>query len=824
MPVQPWVPDGTDLAFVSDRRPRDARDLLKKGRPWTDLFVAWYRYTDQTGWADAALWTKLVKSHAQTGSLQKSLRVVKDAAPRMNAWNGLVGRGFFNACGDLRLWLEAEHERARRDLEKEEGPVSWWHSGAREKAVRQRMRTNMAGAVAEKRLEQLKKKVRADSAEQKLALRLVEMEKVMVGCTRTLKPRFAELCRHFAQVVKTQEPQVPDELVRLRQRLGEAHGQLVSAEAYLRDICRYLREDLRGQVQPDVAGQPKAAAGEVRAVTWRPEKPEEELLKAWEQYTRAYAELPVAMRANCEGIVRWAAADTAKKIKENFGTVHPHVEAAQLFIHFSVVVLGTALDVLALAAVAVGPQATAAIATARYALQAGLEGIEALTVDRIAAADARDRDVVLEHAARTYVETETAEVAERFAAVVNAVHQPIAPALEWMAEADAANGQGLVKGVPVVGQLWRLGGLLVRLEKVANPRQLKDDIDADERKALLEALQHAFADRIASQEPVEVEVLKVTDAGEAELKVNGTPGVLANGRFHAADRAAAFEETLRQWPRRGRARDNDFDPDNISVLGGFVVDGRDFERVRFVLQVDGGPVTSKNLASAVRSEGEGGLGFLCRGYASSTLGMGPEVVTSRWHIAFRLGYEGEVVSLDPASTELDWLLLRAPGDTASAIAVYTKADVAKLLGSFNRTLTPSEFFPLLPWVLGVPPQHFVLHEGVLLDGGGNVLMSADDLTFLVAQLPAVEELRDRLDSGRLDDIQSVNVTASFFGCSFGGWKAPLDHHRALLAEPDPAERRRMLDGITDEQGAASEVVTKLKTLLEADRELSASCT
>lgn len=829
MPIQVWVGEWDDLDFIQGRRPRNLRELLERGDPWTTLFQRWGD-AHLTAEGDGSLmasdgpWPRLLSAYRMTGSMRRTLGTARVREGEVKLLNVLVAQKFFNACGELRGWLEHEKEQARLHIEAELGSVPWYRSGERAKLVKQKQLARVNKAVST-----------ANGKEQLDGKDLAYVEGVLAGFTRSVKPRLAELYGHYAPPsagtgpsAAPAGPRPSADLDGARQALAEAHSLLLSAEAKLRDACQYKRNPSDGIliVPPrkvfDVKGfdrAPEYAKGKSRNA-------DAALISAWVEYTEACAALARAVHDACADFVSWAAADTSAKVQENFATVNPKVAAAQLVIRFSVFVLAATIDCLAVTTAPVTPQVAAAVMAGTTICQTLLDALQKLATSGISRAVGSDPDVMREHVGRVYhpAPNGLAGAAGEASWSINTFYQPIAPALKWAAETGASSS-GLVAATPVVGHLWRLGGMTVQLEQLLNARVLED---AGHRDALLRTLEAALGGLSETSSVVEVTVHAFDpDGATADVTVNGERGTLWQGRFQPEDRSGIYEESLDRWamPANQGMSEDDIEARRMQKCDRGGIDGhmslragdhqgyfREREDARFTLLNEDEPATPQTVAQAIKThaEDDSAGGFVCTASAS-LLGLPPGVGADRWDLEFVLGYDGGAYVTKATfrcltlNAEDDPNISAAAADQAAAWTLYCSwAEVRRLL-------------PLVPWLLDAVTESFgFTGEGLVADGGH--VVSLDDIFVLAQYLDEVKALRADLES------EPPSGTRHFEGVpdllsqyALGGWQVPLWGYAKVRSDVEGRREnlQEVLQYVGDGRGRE-----RFEALLRADQDLA----
>ncbi|MFE3760603.1 hypothetical protein ACFXPI_02395 [Streptomyces sp. NPDC059104] len=743
MPAPAWIPPGVDLDFVMTKRPRDVRDLLKHGKPWTDLFNRWYAHAyPGMKQADLTLWLRLDRGYARTGSLHKTLADLPAARTRLEAWNLLIGLSFFEECGKVRAWLEEEKRRAREELEAERGPGSWLRAGVPESKVRARQRHNAALAIAGAQSREWEEAAAADPGMTEKTL--CQMEAVLTAYTRVVKPRFIELYEMHAGGAANG----PASAMAV---LADAYTGLGSAEARLRAACTGLRR------RPGPAGRTA----------------QDELLAAWVEYTRAGTALGTALVDFSRETVRWAAADTSAKIRGNFASVHPRVAGAQLTVSLAVTVLSALIQSFGLMAVAVSPVITAAAVSAASLLTVALNVIERLTVAKIAEADARHRDVVTEHVGREYRVPPSGEKARRVATeagyAATTAGPAVVPALQWANVSGGTSLGGASAFIPFAGPVLRLGTLAVTFDELANPRVLTD---TRHREALLKLLERAYSELAATAPSVEVKVLHVDPAdGAAQVMVNGSRGVLKEGRFHPDDRTGALRGVLRNWSRAT----GDVNP-------GLPVPAGEYPGVRrFTLLSGGAPATPSNVLDGILSHREEpGSGFRCTATAS---GFGPGSGADSWLVSFFLTYEGEARIHE---AEFQWLTLHAQDREKLSVTACGMRDALSLL-ELKRDDPRLENLLAVQEALALPAGPLTVEGGMLLDSSGRQITALEELGRLCHDVHVFNETTRQLEDGTPVVLGDLGLPTPLME-ALVTWAEPLARFEDLHRLPDDLAR------------------------------------
>ncbi|MFF4369332.1 hypothetical protein [Streptomyces sp. NPDC001594] len=696
-------------------------DLLRRGKPWTDLFTAWYA-SRKPPEQDLARWRALVLHH-ETKS-DSTFRITK---AQHSLWNGLVKADFFEECSHLRAWLEEERQAAEAALDKELGTASWWGRRDREKQVAERTRTNMTRSLA---AAQMDEKNRADGGtDHDLAAgTLVYLNAYMAGYTRKVKPRFMSFYQKLSDAA---EGAKGDGIGAALERLGESHMELVAAEAALR----------------------RAVLGEVR----------EEVLDAWGAYAHATTKEAAAMVEACAAFLSWAAEDAYKKIHKNFGTVHPELVTAEVVLQGALLVMN--LTVQALVVAATGPAAPAFLpvaATTGAVLQAVVRAAIAALNKLVSCLNAKDPETIRRMIVGDFSASKPRRALEKASNTVAWGALLANPGMEAIATTIGGTAGGTVgKAVPFVGQVMFAVDLGFQVEELANPREFVKG-DEREREALLEMVNTAFGGTDASAQDPDITILGVFDpvTKSVRVRVNGMEGVITHGRFVPDDvEPAGAEGALKAWARGGGAFVNGVD--------GFTARDTVMGPVgSFRVEWEGEPVTPENVTAAVTCTGwaanDGGV-FQCVANATSHNELG----RAEWRIDFDVTPEGRGMF---RGEDIRSLVACLADDEEISVHAHQREDIDLLLEWCTPDLL-KDLFDTIPWALDVPRQHFGIVNGCLTSHEGAELT---DFHWLGLRLPDLYHLKQLLDTHSLPgniDLELLEVLAADYPLS--GWQAPL---------------------------------------------------
>ncbi|MFF4369419.1 hypothetical protein [Streptomyces sp. NPDC001594] len=788
MRAQMWVSEGTDLEFVLDRRPRDVRDLLKKGKPWTDLFWRWYTQTHRNETEDLHLWFKLVRSHEETGSLQKTLAAVPEAARRMGRWKRLIAVDFFGACHEVRMWMEVERKQARQELERERGTVAWYQRGVSDADVRKRLRTNLGKAVAKARSEEWEQA--CHGAPGLTGRTVAQMEAVLTAFTRTVKPQFMALYQHYG----TRAESGPGTA---RQYLADAHSRVAGAEAWLREAGQRVR---------DPESVTRAQGDRTTA--------EENLIAAWVDYTRACEEMGTALLDASQAVVDWAVEDTVKKIQANFGTVHPEIAWAQLGIRSAVTVLNALLQCFALASVGAPPLAGAAL-TVSAGLTVALKYIEELTVYKIAQVDAESPAMVRRHLGADYRQSSGAKtvaaVASRSKDIVGDVGTVLTSGLRWASKATDSPAGAAALAVPGVGTLGQFGKIGEQATELLTPGELTHGYDRTALLAMLDRAQDHLNAPGAAEPQVQVHEFDPA-TGQAKITVNGVYGILENGRFRPADDGReSLEAVLHNWARSTKDINPRLDVDEIDLDGLGPV-------TSFVIQHDGQAATPATVASAITwHEEEPGRGFKCRAHAMA-LPCFPAERAAVWEITFFVTYEGKAKFLRDAEPQIQWLGLTARSDPGTKVFVHTRDEVRAL--AYIQEKDPALDSLRMVRSLRRLPGHFILDGETLRDADGTTVMELALLYQLCDGLEAAQRLLEELEWGQPPDIEQVTLPGQLTTFLLGDWYKPLEYYRRLRAIENEIDRWLTFEGFCERTRSSPLDHVRFLRFVQADDALS----
>ncbi|MEV6683228.1 hypothetical protein AB0N09_41215 [Streptomyces erythrochromogenes] len=786
MPSVPtWILEGTDLDFVRDRRPRNVRELLSKGQPWTDLFLQWYTVVGKASLADRQTWAEVVVSHRKSGSSTKALeQVPKALTDRWQRYMAEPQGDFFLACDNIRLWLEAERIAAKKALTSSRAKTArWpWPLGhyVSDKEVKAQQRQNMVEAITRKRFQEWETQVQA----QKSLVAYVEAR--CQAYTRTVKPLFPPLYKFFA------EKGVPDAA---RQHLEDARYGVIQAEAGLRKACM----DMRNPPEGHTLEQAKA-----------------NLVQAWGAYTIACTAVGTATRRACEEVVSWAAKDTAKKIKDHFASAHPRVATAQLAIKFSVTLLTAVVTALG-----AGPGAAAAAA----AMWAALEAIEQLTVKLVSEAEADDIEVQHRYLGKAFKAPGSDKTAERVGdadRVIGLASGPAPAALKLaaaMGAGDAAN-----QAAAFAAQIGRWAGMLVTLEELVNRQVLED---ADNGKALLALLKkaHEILGNPDSSCEVVVSVEEFNaEKGTAEVILDGVRGTLSEGgRFTPNNDDEAFEAVLRSWARGSK------DP-NPGFKGG----GAANPHLNLTLR-DGTKIASwENLAAQILTHKHGVrkpkkselMGFECTAYASvegadsfSTL----STCLSLWRVKFFISYEGTISfeESDKREWELQWMVMRPASQPEIRVEARSVADIKSL--RLLRQKDPAlECLTQIQTLIASAEPKFIVKDGrVKASNEEDLDMELEDLIQWPEHLKSWEEMARGARAADPEKEVSAAMRPLFEKWAGSEGKKSFQRYLVVRGIHDYAERwaviKEFRDSVTDEQE-----LCRFAGFLEADDKLRRS--
>lgn len=783
MPTPTWLLEGTDLEFVLEKRPRGVRDLLKKGKAWTDLFWRWYKHQCPTQSDDLQLWFTLVRRHEQTGSLQKALSLVPDAQARMKTWRHLILGDFFDVCQLLRNWLESERRKARKELEAERGAVAWYRWGVSDSKVKERLDRNMGKAIAKARSTQWE--TAAGGPPTMTGRTLAHMEAVLTSYTRTVKPRFMELYGHYGKQVGSG----PSDACAC---LEGAHATLVSAEAWLREACHAMR---RRDFLPTADA-------------------EKEVLAAWVEYVQACDAMGTALLEATRAVVRWAAEDTSKKIQSNMTTVHPGTVCAMVGIKLTVSVVSALLQCVSIATGAA--VLVPIIATATAGLTVVLDYVEKYGSRYVADVSAKDPEVVRLHLGADYRQSSSGKTevaaAETFKDLAGKTGAIAVPGMKWAAQAVDASGGALTQAVPFVGLLPQIGKIGEQVVNLANPQELTNTYD---RRILLAMLDRAQADLIDTNfHEIQVIVHQFfPGSGRARVTVNGVLGTLRAGRFHPDDRRGALDAALRDWTRVTR----DINP----AFGAAVSDFAGFGPVRsFVIQHDGTHATRENVTSAVsRHTEEVGRGFECAAYVAGAPHLASVAKLAIWEARFFVSYEGEAELLGQPAFQ--WLVLRAKDDPDTSVYAYTE-EAARALNRLSQDDPALDCLLVLQLALRLSERTFVFDGERLCDAQGAPVVDLSLLSQLCKNVDEALRLTKELEFGQPFDINNVDLPDEVKTLLLGDWGEPLDCFRRVQAITNEVDRWCIFDGYVTKLNQQPLHLVRFLRFIECDQALNQS--
>ncbi|MEU9128684.1 hypothetical protein AB0D08_11320 [Kitasatospora sp. NPDC048540] len=740
MPAPTWVTPGTDLDFVRDKRPRDLRDLLKKGKPWTTLFVTWYASYVQGDRTALQRWADVVKAHqaggGRTGGIPSQLRTDFDL---------LISLQFFGACADVRAWLEEQRDVARRTAPR----------GASSKQIREIRKANEARSIAEAKSADWEGDASGAVSEATLAA----LESLIAANTRAVTPKVAALLESY-------EKGYWEGREELLSRLKAAYTPTMSAQSRLRDACFEMRRAL-------------SPAG--RVPDEKKSERRQEVLAQWTAYTEAYERFGEQLLASNKALVRWAVKDTAEKIEKNFAARHPGVAAAQFSINLTVTALSAVIQNLGLVAGAatLNPVVAASATALATGLTAVHDGVQRLTTSKIARADAENLDTVLEHVGMEYRHPAggevRAKVAEEADYLSNVVGQTIAPALEWAAANANSPAGTAAQLVPVAGLLWRVGGLAVMLDGLVNPKVLAKTRD---REALHKLVTDAISNLKGPTLPTEMRVLRVDPAsGVADVVVDGTPGILKNGRFHPESRLEALAEAVRSW-RKARRGDVFV---SFSATDGTITDLR-----RLTLLVGHDLATFETVQDGLTIMSEDDHAFWCSARASG-LGLSRSVGRDLWNVEFKLSHEGRASSKNVRKTFSRLLLYSRDSSKAEIYTEHKESagillDIMKRDPGFDCLLAYQEIFEL-------PDGRFTVDSGGVVSApDGEPLISVADLEERGREALGFRQyfndLLERMEEGEIVDIDNLNLPPRLpeaYARKLALWRRVFDHFYAAQA-------------------------------------------
>ncbi|MFD7084619.1 hypothetical protein [Streptomyces sp. NPDC059918] len=774
MPAPTWLRPGLDLDFVHEERPRGLRDLLGKRGPWVELYVQWYEAHVDDG-AELRHVLLMVRTFARTGVLRDAIAAVPGTARKhVRAWDARIGRDFRDACGDVRTWLTAEDDEARRQLEREgaTGSGLLFGRGVPAEAVKERRRANTAREIRSAQAER-------DSRDPDGLLRnLFHIEAHLAAYTQAVKPKSKQLYGLYSQKAWGGDTSVVD-------RFAAAYGGLNTAEAEVRRVGEDLRRTLA-----EAASQwdREIRSGEADMARTDPSAEvvvaQAEVIRAWTQYLDACAVFAEALSAVSAQIVAWARKDTADKIRKNFASAHPNVAGAQLLVNLAVTALSALIQALGTLASAV-PAITAVTVAASSGLTAALDLIERLVASLIADTDARDPGTVRRHIGREYQVAPSGEgparAAEEADYAANVVGQAVGPALGWVAERTGSPSGIAAQAIPVAGMLWRFGAMVVRFEELVNRRILQD---TGERQALERLLEQAYAHLSSVAPDLDVRVIDArTEEGWAQVEVNGQDGELVGGRFSPSERSGSLEAALRNWMKA--------DPPTHVALPAA---GRPVRR--YVLQhADGTLVAPEGVADAVITYREKSGGFVCEAYASG-YGVGREAGRDRWHVTFSLTAEG-VAHVIEDRTDFVYLELYTRDQ-----ALVVRAEDARGAGALLRET-------------GGGADRGVLEDLHALTGPGKLSLKGrrlrypdgspvtDDITGLGERLREIRIELEELELGDSMDLTGLGLEE--MRVRIGHWREATGMFDLAARCTDDVERWQVISGLLQQDGLRPQV-------------------
>ncbi|MFB7053381.1 hypothetical protein ACFCXT_09595 [Streptomyces vinaceus] len=679
----------------------------------------------------------------------------------------LIGTHFFEGCGLLRAWLEQEERKAREQVQRRRGRVAWYESRVSQDEVKAVQRKNISAALAERQFDQWAPGVQGVEKRRVLA---TCMEASVTAYKEKAYPNIAGFLEHCRECGITDS--VP--------ALANSFGRLATAEANLRVVCTRMKADVASK-----ASEPLLGMG----------------AEAWVEYVDACAAMGEALREACESFVRWATKDTAKKVRENFPSRHPRMASLQLGIRFAVAAL-TALSACVSIGI-VGPAGPAAVGLAAAALQASLDVVEHLTVRGVANESAKDPETLREHLGRAYMPSQArdADMSKEAEWGINTFYQPLAPGVGLSPEGSAQ------EAVPFLGQVWRLGGMLVTLEQLVHPRVLQD---TSYREGLLKLLDQA--EKIPSQaDPsagARVHVLSFDPVlGTAAVEVDGVPGILQAGRFQPKNRTSGLHSALGAWVRNTR----DVNPGFYSGRDWFTEHKTGFHNInRFVFLENGEFATQENLAAAVTLQAEIGGGYECTALATG-FQYHPATGHDIWKVCFFINSEGVMRYKGAEFQHMEWQSKESPG---VKILTQNEADLA-WLGRIRENDEALDALSLLLRIFGLGPTGatFAINNGnIQADGQDLTTWDLFDYITQNENLTRAKHLMDQLEQRNPVDTPWQEIQMSLIGSPF---TLPLAQYSWVKSITGTGERCQAIEAILNEHQDPLVFIE----LLQADRDL-----
>lgn len=756
MPPRTWVTPGTDLAFVLDRRPRDLDELLRWGKPWIELFSAWYARQSGKDDPDVQAWFPVAEHY-----VSKTRGRVQIKEKRFETWNDLVKKEFFNECGELRAWLEEARAKAKEDLEEEarkaaearkalaeklknapdartrreakkalealdnEPGSSWWESSAREKKLAAKTREVMAGAIARERA--VEENTAKGGNDQDLTPEtLTFLDAYLISYKRSVYPEL----RVFYQRLDGAAKAVEDAKFKAAYaRVGNSIMSLSTAESRLRHAIDCARN-------PGVGAQPVSeeireanaepdAGPQITFPLWIPQDVRAEVLDAWEGYAQALAKLTNAQVAAAGSFLRWAEDDTRKKIQKNFATEHPGWVKMELAVQSALLVTSTTLQVLSLTplAPAVGPAAIALV-LAQAAVRAGIAGLNKVKSIQ----DSKDPEVLRRLIGTEITASENRKLRKtaESAAWATALTTPTLDAVA--ASVTGVAGATIAKVVPLVGQAVYAADLALQAKALHDPGEF---VKGEDYEALQGMTEEAFRERNTEIPSAAVEFLNRRDddaPGAQRVKINGVEGILSNGHF-APDNLGEilFAQALTKWSEGGSGPEFA----TITTTGGPVpVEKTVLGTVeRFAVHVE-----------TVASSSSTDRGWVCTAVAS---GIDPHFTwaTAEWDITFLLTPEGRGIFNQATFRSLT---LQSPDVQQSSITTR-QVEIAQDLLSQCAPDEGEKLMAAIEWALGVPiEQKFTVEQGRLIYEDG---MASCEFAELLKDVTDVLSLKEKFTSG-----------------------------------------------------------------------------
>lgn len=686
-----WVVEGTDTEFVGERRPTTAKEVLEAGPNWTELFSMWLRNDSQSTSAERDRWTRLAEAYKRSPHLDRALAEADVSKDQMASLDQVVANPFNEACRQILAFREEQAATARQQLAAAGHADPWYQVGpsAKESKATRRL---VDLQTAKARSAQWERDAGASSPEM-TEVTLGRVEAVMAAFTHDAKPRFQELYQHYAN------PNHATKDLPVVQQLEVAYGKLISAEGHLRQGCQYMRKHLGVGTQPKDADR------------WVPDDAEQAVLKAWVKYTKACTTLGRALCEATEGIVEWAVADTQKKIQADFATAHRTTASVQLGLNLTVNVLGAVAQCLALAVAGpAAPVVAGATQTATAALGV-MMGLVRKTYEKyVSGEDAQNPATVFEHTGRVY-KAVSGEKAARFLAdgaeAASILGTVGAPALRW--DAAASGSTAAKEAVPDVSQLGQFGAIAVEMNKLCNPKELKDTRD---REALLEMVQQAFAHLAESTSQTTVSVLSFDpESGQSKIVVNGKHGTLTRGgRFSVTDGDAGLNASLRDWTRST----GDVFP-CVVPRGDITFATERIPHFTLLTREERLPIEASDVASAIIDHEEVEGGFRCRAFASG-LGLSRTRGRDCWLITFFLSHEGKA-KLEKYEFKQ---LFRYAENSSLAICAETE-ETAAALTDVCRNDPSLDWLSAAQYFFKFSDDTLTLHDGHVYAGGAHLL-------------------------------------------------------------------------------------------------------